>query len=250
MECYNNIVYLFYVEMKDETKNEIDECLYRYFNTLKNIKPLSKKNEQELMRKYKLENDLKARDLLILSNLKYACKLASGYRGRGVTYYDLITEANCGLIESIDRFDIEKDVKVISYSKWYIIQRMQSAIKKCNKIKESDLPTDEETQSYLDDDDAVVTNNTSNVPDVFLDDEPTDNEEQYLFLENIFKGLNDREKDMINMYYGRNYDKEYTLEEIGDKYKLTKERVRQIIEIAFRKIRTEAILIDSQYLSR
>ena len=40
------------------------------------------------------------------------------------------------------------------------------------------------------------------------------------------------------------------LDEIGKKYKLTKERSRQIIEGAFRKLRTKSMLVDGKFLSR
>ena len=52
------------------------------------------------------------------------------------------------------------------------------------------------------------------------------------------------------MYYGRCGYRENTLEDIGKKYNLTKERVRQIMENAFRKIRAESMLVDNKYLSR
>jgi RNA polymerase primary sigma factor len=54
---------------------------------------------------------------------------------------------------------------------------------------------------------------------------------------------------MINMYYGRLYSEEFTLEEIGEKYGLTKERVRQVIQKAFRKIRSEAILENNYFIT-
>ena len=70
------------------------------------------------------------------------------------------------------------------------------------------------------------------------------------FVEEIMKCLSAREADMVNMYFGRfGYD-EKTLEEIGKKYKLTKERVRQIIGGAFTKLRSKSMLVDSKFLSR
>ena len=77
------------------------------------------------------------------------------------------------------------------------------------------------------------------------EDEYNDNENEINgIIENLLNVLDDRERDMINMYYGRLYGEPYTLDEIGEKYGLTKERVRQIIEKAFKKIRSEAILVD------
>lgn len=48
--------------------------------------------------------------------------------------------------------------------------------------------------------------------------------------------LNERERNIIENFYGINQP-EMTMEEIGDKYKLTRERVRQIKEKALRKLR-------------
>ena len=48
--------------------------------------------------------------------------------------------------------------------------------------------------------------------------------------------LSDREKDIIRMFFGINC-REMTLEEIGDKFGLTRERVRQTKEKAIRRLR-------------
>ena len=48
--------------------------------------------------------------------------------------------------------------------------------------------------------------------------------------------LNDRERNVIEAFFGINQS-EMTLEEIGDKYGLTRERVRQIKEKAIRRLR-------------
>lgn len=53
--------------------------------------------------------------------------------------------------------------------------------------------------------------------------------------------LSDREKDIIESYFGLNTDIEpMTLEAIGDKFGITKERVRQLKEKAIRKMRHNA----------
>ena len=40
--------------------------------------------------------------------------------------------------------------------------------------------------------------------------------------------LKDREKDIIKMRYGIEYEREMTLDEVAKKYNLTSERIRQI----------------------
>jgi RNA polymerase primary sigma factor len=56
-------------------------------------------------------------------------------------------------------------------------------------------------------------------------------------IHNALKGLNERERNVVEAFYGINQP-EMTLEEIGTKYGLTRERVRQIKEKAIRRLRT------------
>lgn len=49
--------------------------------------------------------------------------------------------------------------------------------------------------------------------------------------------LTKRESEVLRLYYGIDTDHSYTLEEIGEKFHLTRERVRQIKEKAIRRLR-------------
>ena len=182
---------------------------------------------------------------------KYAAKLATSYRGRGLGYLELVSEANSGLIKSIDKYDMSNDVKLISYSKWWIMQKMQEAIEKRNKLPETELPPDDTNDESEEETDEIYSENRNkfDVPvDIVTNEEERSNEING-FIEKMFSNLDERECDMINMYYGRLYSEEFTLEEIGEKYGLTKERVRQVIQKAFRKIRSEAILENNYFIT-
>ena len=232
--------------------NDIDDTVRLYFESLKQYKPLSKQEEHELLCRYKQRNDLSARNKLINSNLRYACKMASAYRNRGLSFSDLISEANSGLIEAIDKFDMSKDVKIISYSKWWIMQKMQSAIEKKARMPETEIPEERDAPIMDDDESVAQESRIMTRDDAFVIEEERSEEERedMEFVEQILSCLSEREADMVNMYFGRcGYD-ENTLDEIGKKYKLTKERVRQIIESSFRKLRAKSMLIDSKFLSR
>jgi len=52
--------------------------------------------------------------------------------------------------------------------------------------------------------------------------------------------LTPRESEVISLYFGLNRKESLTLEEIGDKFNLTRERVRQIKEKATRRLRHTA----------
>ncbi|NIP29268.1 MAG: sigma-70 family RNA polymerase sigma factor [Candidatus Dadabacteria bacterium] len=49
--------------------------------------------------------------------------------------------------------------------------------------------------------------------------------------------LSEREKTILNMRFGIGYTQNYTLDEIGNSYDLTRERIRQIERSALMKIR-------------
>lgn len=231
---------------------EIDAAVKQYFDSLSGFKTLTKEEEHELLREYRYHNDMNARNKLITSNLRYACKLANAYRDRGVSYSELISEANDGLLEAIDKFDIRQDVKLISYSKWWIMQKMQNAITKRNRMPQSEIPSDNEDQYDSDDNEPAVKTKADPFLDEFIIDDDNLEDERNIarFIESIMSILSSREADIINMYYGRGGYRENTLEDIGKKYNLTKERVRQIMETAFRKIRSESMIVDNKYLSR
>jgi len=59
-------------------------------------------------------------------------------------------------------------------------------------------------------------------------------------IESALQTLSEREAEVIKLYYGLNKDNAFTLEEIGDKFNLTRERVRQIKEKAIRRLRHAA----------
>ena len=56
-------------------------------------------------------------------------------------------------------------------------------------------------------------------------------------LNRTVSSLSEKEKEVLFMYYGIGHNHEYTLEEIGAQFDLTRERVRQIKEKAIRRLK-------------
>ena len=54
---------------------------------------------------------------------------------------------------------------------------------------------------------------------------------------NVLSSLTEREAEVIKLYFGIDGDHSATLEEIGERFNLTRERVRQIKEKALRNLR-------------
>ncbi|HLV53172.1 MAG TPA: RNA polymerase sigma factor RpoD/SigA, partial [Cryomorphaceae bacterium] len=68
-------------------------------------------------------------------------------------------------------------------------------------------------------------------------DEPMISKSLGLEIERSLHSLSAREADVVRLYFGLVGDHSLTLEEIGDRFGLTRERVRQIKEKALRKLK-------------
>lgn len=76
-----------------------------------------------------------------------------------------------------------------------------------------------------------------------LEDENVSVEDKYIYessvntLKKLLKQLPQRQQDIIKMRFGLDLDRRYTLDEIGEKYHISKERVRQIEKEALNKLK-------------
>lgn len=91
------------------------------------------------------------------------------------------------------------------------------------------LSSDEESNTMLD---VMSENESKQDPDNQLMTESLRNE-----IERSFSTLSFREAEVLRMYFGINCKSPLTLEEIGEQFELTRERVRQIKEKALRKLK-------------
>ena len=87
---------------------------------------------------------------------------------------------------------------------------------------------DENKNSLMD----VLPNDNQPLPDKDLMNDSLKNE-----VTNILSTLNEREAEVIRLSFGIGRNQKATLEEIGDRFNLTRERIRQIKEKALRKLR-------------
>lgn len=233
---------------------DIDECVKSYMKDIKKYTSLKKEEEHNLIKAYREKNDITARNKLMTSNLKYACKIANNYRNRGVPFSNLISEANDALLYAIEKFDITKDVKLISYAKWWINQYLIKLTENNEALLEDELPTEHEPQMLDDNIEYVQEYNLISDYDnsAFVEESKQDEiNDMHYMISQLYSTLDNREIDIINMRYGRYpYENEHTLDEIAKNFKLTKERVRQILEKIKTKLRSQAMLINYNFLTK
>ena len=227
--------------------NDFTNTVRTYYDELKKYKPLTKAKERRLLKKCKKGN-LKAKNEILEANLRFVFDIAKHYTGRGVSISELISDGNMGLLRAIDKFDETKDVKFISYAVWWIRQAILESIKKKKLVNFVEIEPNIDNDSSMDR--KLIEDDEDDVPsnDRFVNEGDEKNKETIENQKNIISSLitvlSDRERDVIENYYGLGNKKELTLTEIGEKYNLSCERIRQIKRQSLKKLRTKMLLLD------
>ena len=183
-----------------------------YLREIGQIPLLTPQQEIELAAKIK-KGDREARALMIRSNLRLVVKIAHDYANLGLPLLDLISEGNIGLMKAVERFDPAKGGKLSTYAAWWIKQSIKRAL--ANQSKTIRLPV------HLVDKISKMRRVSLQMSEE-LGREPTDDE------------LGD---EIGQLRFGLIDGRPKTLEEVGKKFGVTRERIRQLQNIALSKLR-------------
>ena len=226
--------------MLKDFNNVYDGTAGIYFKDITDTKPLSRAEESRLSKRWREKHDINARNKLVESNLKFAANIARNYKGLGLSYSDLIQEANAGLFRAADKFEPERGNKFISYAVNWVRESILTALKKRNSLPSEELPTEHMEIELFEDLDADTDYTTD---DTFMEEESDREKEKDIntIISFLLQSLTARERYIVCKYNGINEKKSKTLEEIGNELGLTKERVRQINEKAMKKLRACAL---------
>lgn len=89
------------------------------------VMPLApERNTLKAMRVY-LNAYTRARDALVMHNLRLVYSIAARYKGRGVSYLDLVQEGTLGLIRAAEKFEFEKGFRFSTYCFNWITQAVR-----------------------------------------------------------------------------------------------------------------------------
>lgn len=216
-------------------------------------------------------------DELVVGNLRFVISVAKMYQSQGMSLSDVISEGNIGLIKAAERFDPTSGHKFISYAVWWVKQSiMQSLNENSRTIRiPSNLVQDAQKEKKVEIDDQD--NFRSELPSEEADEKPiaatlpyciglyrqinedgdqlidvipnknAENPEDILNTPEEIKKkvavmlsiLDDREKIIIERYYGLT-GIESNLEDLGEEFGCTKERIRQLRDKAIKKLRNES----------
>ncbi|MCH7744213.1 MAG: RNA polymerase sigma factor RpoH [Proteobacteria bacterium] len=94
--------------------------LQAYLDSLRQIPVLSKEEEIDLFQRFQEDEDLEAARKIVMSHLRYVVYIARGYAGYGLPLEDIIQQGNVGLMKSVKKFDLDRDVRLVSFAVHWI----------------------------------------------------------------------------------------------------------------------------------
>lgn len=94
--------------------------LSRYLREIRAFPMLSRKEEQDLARRWRDDGDEQAAEKLVASHLRLVVKIARGASGYGQPLADLISEGTVGLMQAVKQFDPDREVRFGTYATWWI----------------------------------------------------------------------------------------------------------------------------------
>ncbi len=251
--------------------------IQQYLKDLKKIPVITHQRQEEIFLDLRDKNKTKdelneLKQELVVGNLRFVVSVAKSYQNQGLDLLDLISEGNIGLLKAIERFDPTSGVKFISYAVWWVKQSIMAAlneyartiripsnlVQEAQKAKKEEISedesyfikyTDEPTSSSLpycvglydeinDEGDClidIIRNPNEDNPENILNTQ----EEIRKRVSRILSVLDDREKVIIEKYFGLN-GIESNLEDLGEEFNCTKERIRQLKDKAIKKLRNES----------
>jgi len=173
-----------------------------------------------------LDQSVAIKNFLIRSNLRLVVSIAKRHIRPNSNFFEMVSDGNMSLIRAIEKFDYTKGNKFSTYATWAIMKNFARSIPAEHTQLDRFRTGKEE----------VFHASTDQRGDQFQ--EELVNQKQHQAIMTIIEQLDEREKGIIVSRYGLSQGTEpKTLEQVGNEFGVTKERIRQLEARALQKLR-------------
>ena len=184
-----------------------------------------KANDLELLEQL-LEQAQQVKNFLIRSNLRLVVSIAKRHMTASSNFFEMVSDGNMSLFRAVEKFDFALGNKFSTYATWAIMKNYARSIPAEYTRQDRFRTGNDEMFDYSTDDRRNP-----------YEDQRT-NEQQHNVIMSILQQLEDRERSIIIERFGLDDGTEpLTLEQVGERHGVTKERIRQIETRALQKIR-------------
>lgn len=199
--------------------------------------PLDEDEEKELLEKV-ANDDLEARNTLIIHNLRLVVFIAKKFESTKIPLDDLVSIGTLGLIKGVQTFKMDKNIKLATYASRCIENEILMYLRKTQKSRlvvslDEVLSVDAEGNEMMLFD--VLGDNSPSSLTRLLECESE---------ENLYKALDKlkkREREIIVMRFGLEGEAELTQKEVADKLGISQSYISRLEKRIIEKMRNDII---------
>ena len=199
--------------------------------------PLTKEEEEIIMEQIRQGHE-KAREPLIVHNLRLVVYISRKFENTGISIEDLISIGAIGLIKAVSSFDPDKNIKLATYASRCIENEILMVLRKTNRLK-SEVSFDEPLNTDWDGNELLLSDILGTEPDLVSKDLEADVEKQ--MLHSAIDKLNERERYIVGLRYGLGAAKEHTQKEVADMMGISQSYISRLEKRIIGKLKEEML---------
>ena len=197
--------------------------------------PLTGEKEHECLEKLE-SGDVKARELLIVHNLRLVVYIAKKFESTGVQIEDLISIGTLGLIKAVNTFRLSKNIKLATYASRCIENEILMYLRKTNPAK-AEVSYFEPLNVDWDGNELLLSDILGSEPEDVYRDLECEDERSRLY--RAVNSLEERERVIMTMRFGLGGGREYTQKEVADALGISQSYISRLEKRIIEKIKKE-----------
>ena len=186
--------------------------------------PLDEDEEKELLEKV-ANDDLEARNTLIIHNLRLVVFIAKKFESTKIPLDDLVSIGTLGLIKGVQTFKMDKNIKLATYASRCIENEILMYLRKTQKSR-NDFSLDEVLSVDGDGNEMVLADILASSENSQLEQLTKEEDEENLYY--ALNKLSKREREIIILRFGLFGEQELTQKEVADKLGISQSYISRL----------------------
>ena len=198
-------------------------------------RPLKAEEEREYLQRW-AQGDLEARNKLVEHNLRLVAHIVKKYYSQSGDQDDLISIGTIGLIKAVGTYQPAKSIKLATYASRCIENEILMYLRKTAQLK-NEISLDDPLNVDWDGNDLLLSDLLGSDPDIVNRGIEQESEKQTLL--RAVEKLDPREKQIMELRFGLNRQKEHTQKEVADALGISQSYISRLEKRILHRLKTE-----------
>ena len=204
-----------------------------YINGAQTLPPPLNADEESILL---AREDKKAKDILIVHNLRLVVYIARKFEAPNTNIEDLISIGTIGLIKAVNTFKADKNIKLATYASRCIENEILMYLRK-NSVQRNEISIDEPLNIDWDGNELLLSDVLSSEQDEVC--RGVEQEDERVILNNFVSDLSPRERQIMEMRFGMNGYEEYTQKEVADSLGISQSYISRLEKRIINKLKKQ-----------